>query len=297
MIAEFIRRIAQYWRHQRWPSSGTVVVAVASLIGLVGFGYPFLLPAIDRDGSSAHGADAPLVFALVTALCLLAIVVELGEHGNARRAPAKTVALLGVLVALDASLRLAPSFLGASPIFPLIILVGAVFGPSFGFQMGALTLLVSALITGGIGPWLPYEMLGAGWVGLTAGWLPRPGSMRQRLLVIALFGMAWGFLYGALLNLYFWPYAAPGLNVSGAIYCTPNLSASETIAHYARFYLTTSLAFDIFRAAANGVLLLALGGPVLRVLDRFHRRFAWEPWESMDAWQPAASPETIIPAR
>jgi energy-coupling factor transport system substrate-specific component len=263
------------------------VVGIASLIGLIGFGYPFLLPAVNRAGAAAHAADAPLIFALVTALCLLAIIVELGEQGDARRAPAKTVALLGVLVALDASLRLAPSFLGASPIFPLIILVGAVFGPAFGFQMGALTLLVSALITGGIGPWLPYEMLGAGWVGLTAGWLPRPRSMRQRLLLIALFGMVWGFLYGALLNLYFWPYAAPGLDSGGGIYWTPGLSATETIVHYARFYLTTSLAFDVFRAVANGVLLVALGGPVLRVLDRFHRRFAWEPWEAWDYDRPS----------
>jgi energy-coupling factor transport system substrate-specific component len=61
----------------------------------------------------------------------------------------KMIALLGMLVAVDAALRLIPSLLGASPIFLLIILVGYAYGASFGFLMGSLTLLVSAFITGG----------------------------------------------------------------------------------------------------------------------------------------------------
>ena len=79
--------------------------------------------------------------------------------------------------------------------------------------MGALTLCVSALITGGLGPWLPYQMLGAGWVGLTAGWLPHGGVVggRRQLLMLAAFGALWGFLYGGILNLTEWPFAAPGL--------------------------------------------------------------------------------------
>src|SRR5262245_57033179 len=128
-----------------------MVVAFASLVGLAGFFYPFLLSGITRtDDRGAHAADAPLLFAVVTLFCLVAIAVELGEQGASSGAPAKTIALLGILVAIDASLRLAPSVLGASPIFFLIILAGATFGPSFGFQMGALTLLVSAFLTGGL---------------------------------------------------------------------------------------------------------------------------------------------------
>ena len=36
------------------------------------------------------------------------------------------------------------------------------------FLLGVLTLLVSAILTGGVGPWLPYQMFTAGWVGLSA---------------------------------------------------------------------------------------------------------------------------------
>ena len=273
------------WRAGRsgLGASEGLVVAVASLAGVAAFLYPFLLPAIERtDDGAAHAADAPLVFAGLTVLCLLAILAALGEPRMAASsgAAAKSVALLGVLVATDATLRLAPSLLGATPIFLLIILVGAVFGPSFGFLMGSLTLLVSGFITGGVGPWLPFEMLGAGWVGMTAGWLPKPGNPRLRLLLLAAFGAGWGILYGAVLNLYFWPFAAPGLGVDAGLYWSPGLSAAETLDRYARFYLVTSLGHDLFRAVGNALLVLLLGGPLLRTLERFRERFSWQPWEA-----------------
>ncbi|MGI8643008.1 MAG: ECF transporter S component [Thermomicrobiales bacterium] len=254
-----------------------VIIGVAGIAGILSFLYPFLLPLIAGPPTTAdHDAAAPLIFALITAVSLLAIVVEVGD---ARLASAKMVALLGVLVAIDATLRLVPTFLGASPIFPLIMLVGFVFGSSLGFQMGALTLLLSAFLTGGLGPWLPYQMLAAGWVGMSAGWLPRPGSPRRQLLMLAAFGAVWGLLYGVLLSLTVWPFSAPGIEAAPGLAWSPGLSATEALDRYARFYLITSLGYDAFRAAGNAVLILALGGPVLQVLDRFHARFSWEPWE------------------
>lgn len=274
--------------------SGAVIVAIASLLGLLGFLYPFLLPGLTQDASDAaqqqaHAGDAPLLFAVLTACCLAAIVVTLSRQQWQRGEAARSVALLGALVSIDAALRLVPSFLGATPIFLLIILTGAVFGATFGFQMGALTLLVSAFLTGGIGPWLPYQMLGAGWVGMTAGWLPRIANRRRRLLVIAVFAALWGFLFGALLNLWFWPYTAPGAEGS-AVAWSPELSTAETIRRYLSFYIGTSFAFDAFRAAGNAVLVLALGGPLLAVLDRFKSRFGWEPFTLIDSAPPLPTP-------
>jgi energy-coupling factor transport system substrate-specific component len=280
------------FRPQRVDSGVGWVTAAASLVGLTGFLYPFVLPAISRASDrGAHAADAPYLFALVTVLCVLAIAVELDAPGagGVRCSASKSVALLGVLVATDATLRLVPSFLGGSPIFLLVILVGAVFGPAFGFQMGALTLLVSAFITGGVGPWLPYEMLGVGWVGLTAGWLPHPVRFRRRLILLAAFGAVWGLLYGAILNLWSWPFAAPGLEGDIGLYWSSDLSLGETLAHYGKFYLVTSLWYDCFRAAGNAALVLTLGGPVLRVLERFRSRFSWEPWVE----EPAKAPTVL----
>ena len=269
---------------------GNVVILIASLVGLSGFLYPFLLPAVAQGNESrARAGDAPYLLAIVTALCLFAIVVEL-ERGQSGASASKTVALLGTLVAIDATLRLVPTFLGASPIYLLIILTGFVFGPALGFQMGALTLLVSGFITGGIGPWLPYQMLGAGWIGMTAGWLPHPATRRIRLGLLAGFGAAWGFLFGALLNLWFWPVTAPGLGADAGLYWTPELGLIETARRYGAFYLVTSFGYDLFRAAGNATLMLLLGGPILIVLERFRARFTWQPWTEFP-------PAPEVPAR
>jgi energy-coupling factor transport system substrate-specific component len=263
---------------------GSPLVLLMSAIGVASFLYPFFLPILAGvDARAARGGiETPLLFTAIGGLCLLVILLELqGKSGQVDHGASKMVALLGVLVATDATLRLIPTVLGASPIFLLIILAGFSFGPNFGFLMGALTLLVSALITGGLGPWLPYQMLGAGWIGMTAGWLPQSGApgARRDIVVLASFGAVWGFLYGAILNLTEWPFAAPGLRESVGLYWVPGMGLGETISTYARFYLTTSLVYDSFRAIANVVLVLALARPILKLFERYRSRFTWQAWQ------------------
>lgn len=253
-----------------------------SLVGVIAFLYPLVLSAANDAGieTSAHAADAPFLFALVTGVCLAASLMATGNDatGSSR---ARMAALLGVLVAIDATLRLVPGVLGASPIFPLIILVGAVFGASFGFQMGALTILLSAFLTGGVGPWLPFQMFGAAWIGMSAGWLPKLESMRLRVSMLAGFGAIWGLLFGAIMNLWFWPLSTPGIDIDTGLYWNPDLGIAETMRRYGGFYLTTSLVFDLTRSIANVVLMLVLGAPVLRLLDRYHARFSWHEWQDV----------------
>lgn len=255
--------------------------------------YPFLLPLLGQQNRLAHrGIEVPLLFALLSGICLLVVLIQI-QHSTSGpgSSESKLVALLGVLVATDAALRLIPSLLGASPIFLLIILTGFAYGSDFGFLMGALTLLVSAFITGGIGPWLPFQMLSAGWIGLTAGLLPRSGSKRE-LAMLSLFGACWGFLFGAIMNLWEWPFAAPGLQQQVGLYWVPGMGLWQTIHTYAHFYLVTSLVYDLFRAVGNVALILLLARPVLMLLDRFRERFSWQPWTT---FEPAAT-ESRLPA-
>jgi energy-coupling factor transport system substrate-specific component len=115
-----------------------------------------------------------MALGLGVVLALVLIGVGTRELDNRR------LALLAVIAALDAALRLAlvTGIAGFSPIFFLVICAGYVFGPSFGFLAGAVALLTSALATGGVGPWLPYELFGVGWTGMAAGFAgtaaPRP---------------------------------------------------------------------------------------------------------------------------
>ncbi len=252
--------------------SGTLLALLCAM-GAAAFVYPFFLssPALAND-SAAHAADAPLIFVVLGPALLALLLAELG----AGRLNAKTVAVLGVLTAINAVLRL-PAGPGDTPaFFFLIILAGYVYGGRFGFLMGALALLVSALLTGGVGPWMPFQMFVTGWMGLgTAALRPardrlRPGG-RAELALLCAYGYIWGLLFGALMNLWSWPLLG-----AGALYWEPGLGLAETMRRYWGFYLATSLAWDSLRALANVVLIAALGRPVLKELRRFQARFHFE---------------------
>jgi energy-coupling factor transport system substrate-specific component len=251
-------------------------LVVVSIAGLLAFFLPFVISALPHESApiSSRAFEASLLLALVVGGSLIISVAEL-VRGPSAGSQARSVVLLGALVALDATLRLVPSFLGASPIFALILLVGYVYGPRFGFVMGSLTLLLSAAITAGVGPWLPFQMLCAGWVGVAAGWLPKWKSARVELAAAVTCGAVTSFAYGALMNLYSWPFAAPGLSGDVGLYWSPSLSLSESVKHYAAFYVATSLVHDATRALATGLLIMIAGGAVLRLLRRFRDRVAW----------------------
>lgn len=255
---------------------GTLALTAVSATGVIAFLLPFLVSAAGSASPNppARTIDASLLLAVMVAGSLLLTAGELARDSHTGGL-ARSLALLAVLAAIDATLRLLPSFLGASPIFALIILVGFVHGPRFGFIMGAMTLFLSAAITAGVGPWLPFQMLCAGWMGMAAGWVPQMPSLQPRLMLLTCFGIIAGFAYGALMNLYSWPYAAPGTLSDVGLYWNPGLSLQESLSRYAGFYLATSLVHDASRAAANAALILVVGPPILRLLQRLRVRTAW----------------------
>jgi energy-coupling factor transport system substrate-specific component len=79
-----------------------------------------------------------------------------------------------------------------------------------------------------------------------------------------------------------WPFAAPGLDQQAGLYWVPGMSFDDTLATYWRYYLTTSLVYDLFRAVANVVLVVALGRPILRMLARYRERFTWSTWVPLE---------------
>lgn len=255
----------------------TLIYTFAGLIGVAAFTYPFLLPGLApraAEATTVRASEAPLLTLMLLVLCLAVLLLEV--QGQA--VSAKMVAALGVLVAATSTLRFIevaiPGPGGFSPMFAPIILAGYVFGARFGFLMGTLTLLVSALITGGVGPWLPYQMFAAGWVGLTAGWLPRLPRQRAELALLAAFGFAWGLLYGAILNLYFWPVLSGG--AAGALGWEPEAGLGAGLLRYGAFYATTSMVWDLLRGVGNVLFIAVLGLPAIRALSRFRERFQFQ---------------------
>lgn len=255
-----------------------LIYGLSTSIGVTAFIYPFLVPSLrEANLGPAHVNDTPLLITALVGLCLIVLLLEVQDQA----VNTKLVALLGILVSMNALLRFLdvaiPGPGGLSPVFFLIVLTGYVFGGRFGFLMGALTLLVSTLITGAMGPWLPFQMFTAGWVGMSAP-LCRPlvrvlhGQGRRReLLVLAAFAGLWGFLFGFLMNVWFWPFAIGPADQ----YWEPGISLLETARRYSAFYLATSMVWDVLRAVGNLLLILVLGGPALRALRRFYHRFAF----------------------
>jgi energy-coupling factor transport system substrate-specific component len=259
-------------RDPRWAGAfEALILAGASLLGAVAFLYPFFLSApLQAGAAGAHSADAPLIFGVLTPLLLLLILGELGS----RRASAKLIAALGILTAINSVLRI-PAGIGDSPTFFFLpILLGYAYGGRFGFLLGALSVFVSGLLTSGIGPWLPFQMLALGWLGLGAASL-RPLGKRLRgwgeIALLTVYGYAGGVLFGALMNLYSWPFAG---SMSG-IGWQPGLGLGETLRRYWLFYLTTSLTWDTLRGCFTAGFILLLGKPLLRELRRFEQRFVW----------------------
>ena len=231
------------------------------------FFWPFLVePGAALD--SSHSGDAPFLFVALLPLLAAVVLAELTSGGM----DAKSVAMLGMLAAVGGALRaLGPGTAGLEPSFAVIILGGRVFGRGFGFVLGATTLLTGALITGGVGPWLPFQMIAAGWVGFLAGCLP-PGRGRVELAVVGAYAVAAGLAFGLVMNIWFWPFASYGPEVS---YVAGD-AVADNLRRYAVFYLTTSLLWDVGRSAMSLLVILFAGSSLLRALRRAGRRAAFD---------------------
>jgi energy-coupling factor transport system substrate-specific component len=237
------------------------VVAI-SIAGLALFLWPFA------------ASDTPPVAAAL-ALSIGVVAVLLFVEASTRTLDARRFALLAAIAAIDAGLRLilVTGLGGFSPIFFLILAAGYAYGPSYGFLAGSVALLASAVATGGIGPWLPYEMIGCGFVGLIAGLagLRRHGPVTWRdILVLAAVGALSGFAYGALLDVWDWTTFYRNAPDFG---WQPGLTLTPALGRFVRFYVATSLVYDSFRAAGNVIAVVVLGAPVLAGLVRIRSRF------------------------
>ena len=152
--------------------------------------------------------------------------------------------------------------------FIIVLVAGNAFGPGFGFALGAIGTFASGLFIGGFGPWLPFQMVAVGWVGMGAGLVPRAESWPVRIALLAAYGFVAGFLFGAVMNLWFWPFASGSSELGWA----PTLGAGENLSRYMTFYLATSLGWDVLRAIGNAVMVILLARPLLGSLDRAARR-------------------------
>ncbi|GGQ62076.1 ECF transporter S component [Streptomyces pilosus] len=254
----------------RLGSRSWLSLALVSAVGVAGFGWPFLAPP--ASAVNAHAQDAPWLFAGLLVLLVAVVAATISESGLGPKA----VAMLGVLAATGAALRpIGAGTAGLEPMFFLMVLSGRVLGPGFGFVLGSVTMFASALLTGGVGPWLPFQMLAMGWFTMGAGFLPGPDRLRGRAEVwmLAGYGFLAAFAYGTVMNMAGWPFmSALASNIS----FSPDAPLATNLARFVAYCLATSLGWDLGRALVTVVLTLTVGVPLLKALRRATRRAAFE---------------------
>lgn len=281
----------------RLGPKSVAALALVSFVGLVAIGWPLFA---DRDSAlTDHAADAPWFFALMLPLLIGVVVATIADCGM----DAKAVAMLGVLAAVGAALRpIGAGTAGLEPMFFLMVLSGRVLGPGFGFVLGAVTMFASALLTGGVGPWMPTQMLAMGWFAMGAGLLPGPERLRGRreLVLLAAYGFVAAFAYGTVTNLYGWVTVSGGTTGTegtegGGIFFVPGDPASANLVRFLAFLATTSLGWDLGRALLTVVLTMTVGGALLRALRRATRRANFEAQVTFEG--PGTGPRGEAPHR
>ncbi|NBQ97460.1 MAG: ECF transporter S component [Bacteroidetes bacterium] len=237
----------------------TLSISITGLASLLIFAWPLLI----STNSHNEAAIAQGVFIVLMPVMLVLVLVEYASGGIGP----KQLALLGVLIALNAVIRLlGAGTAGIETAFFLVILGAYIFGSGFGFLLGASSILVSAILTGGIGPWLPFQMMGVGLVGLGAGILPKLEKSWQTKTVLVLYGVVASFVYGSLMTLWNWPYlAGTGTSLS-------YVAGDNIISNLSRFFqyelITGGFFWDLGRAITTSVLILLTGSALITTLNR-----------------------------
>ncbi len=244
------------------------VLGLASLAGLLMFVWPLLVRVSPGNGQ----VEPPFIFLALLPVVIAVVLAEFTEGGM----DSKVLALLGVLSAINAVMRgLSAGTAGIELVFFLLILGGRAFGAGFGFILGCTSLFASALLTAGVGPWLPFQMLASAWVGLGAGLLPRRVSGKAEIAMLAAYGVVAAYAYGLVMNLSSWPFTL-GVDIPGHSGSISFVPGDPLLANLHRFLvytlLTSTGSFDTGRAVTNAIAVVVLGPAVLTTLRRAVRR-------------------------
>ena len=225
-------------------------------LSIVGFIWPFLVPTqnLADKASWFFLASTPVAIALIITL------VSQEELGS------KKIALLGTLTALIAALRpLGIGAIGIEPMWFALILSARAMGPTFGFLLGSLSMLLSALLTGGVGPWLSYQVCAAALIGCAVALIPRKFRGRRETVALVVYGVFASALFGVAMNLQFWPWA---LGSGTELSYIPGAGLLENLSHFFTYHFLSSLAWDIPRAILTATLIALGAKPILGALRR-----------------------------
>jgi energy-coupling factor transport system substrate-specific component len=175
-----------------------------------------------------------------------------------RERKARELMLIAVMAAVASVSRIPFAALlpGFTPVTFVVIVSGIVFGAEAGWMVGAATALVSNFFLGQ-GSWTPWQMFAWGMAGYTAGLFAHRSLWRRRRLPLALFGAAWGFLFGWIMN------------VTLALDQWMQTRSWEAVMGK----YVTGLPFEVIHAGANVFFILVFSPSWIALLERYRRKY------------------------
>lgn len=237
----------------------TVALVAANVVAAAAFLWPLAATALPAQAQAAVGPIALALAPLATLATLAALDTTVRS--------AQTLALLAVLAAIGAAVRIASTGVGGvEALFVLLILAGRAYGARFGLLLGAASVGLSALLWGGVGPWLPFQMFACAWVAASAGLLPRRVRGGAEIAMLVGYGVAAAYAFGLIMNMWFWPFAVGG---GTSISYVPGAPLPQNMGAFLVYSLVTStLSWDTVRALTTIIGICLVGRAVLRSLRR-----------------------------
>lgn len=199
-------------------------------------------------------ADWGLYTTIIGAFSLLVLICGIERRGSFSTRQVSVVAVLAALCAAGRALT-GVGLLFLQPTMFLVEIAGFVMGARAGFFIGAMTPFISNFFMGQ-GPWTPWQMLCWGMVGATGAVLKR-FFPRARNVHLTLVCFLWGYLYGAIMDIWHW-----------AVFVRPLTLESYILTWLAGF------GFDSLRAVGNFLFCAALGTQSLKILEYFHKKMS-----------------------
>lgn len=236
------------------------------LINIASIAIFFLPLFFSVSSTNIQDLLAPISILLIT---LSAVGCLLAAHS--RMTSRALITLSAIACAFGVLGKLLDLPAGGSALFFVVIVSGFALGSGFGQFVGMSSIFVSALLTGGVGPWLGYQSIAMGLVGAAAG-LMSPLILKNiekqskignfTFLILCGYSGLLGLLYGFIANWWSWPFLDYGKNLSFGY----ENSIALNMEHYINFYLRTSLWWDLWAFGTNILIMILIGRHIISAL-------------------------------
>lgn len=187
---------------------------------------------------------------LLSAEIVFIAIVFLYRGFEKSRVSSREIAIIAVLGTVAAVGRVPFAALpNIQPVTFMVIISGYIFGARAGFMVGSTAAVVSNFFLGQ-GPWTPWQMFAWGLAGSSAALFSAVFPQAGRWGMAA-FQFAWGYIFGWIMNLWFWTAFISPLNWQ-----------SFLATYAASFWL------DTCHALGNVIFYLFCGAGAVKVLRR-----------------------------